>query len=94
MNIFEIMKLFRDFEKYDTYTRKCGAHDTKTQRFYAYLSKMKCVIDELQAILERHNTGIADNDGARISEHDKKALNKATTYYFKLEKRNTAAASA
>lgn len=94
MNIFEIMKLFRDFEQYGSYTRNCGAHDTKIQRFYAYLSKMKCVIDELQAILERHNTGIADNDGARISEQDKKALNKATTYYFKLEKRNTAAASA
>lgn len=94
MSIFEIMKLFRDFERYDSYTRECGATNTKTQRFYAYLSKMKCVIDELQAILEHHNTGIADHESARISEQDKKALNKATTYYFKLEKGNTAAASA
>ena len=91
MSITELLKLFHDFERYDRYTRDSGVNDTKTQRFYRYLSKMISVMEELQQILKYHSMGISDKHNTRISEHDRKALYKAATYYFKLEKRNAAA---
>lgn len=93
MNTFEIIRLFQNFERYDKYTRDYAAHDTKAQRFNDYLSKMKCVIEELQQILEYNNIGLSGNN-ISINEHEIKRLNTATTFYFKLEKRITAAAPA
>lgn len=94
MNTTEIIKLFREFERYDKYTRDYGINDTKAQRFNSYLSKMKCVIEEIQKILDNNNIDKSDNCSTTINDFEVKAVNTATTYYFKLEKHTITASSA
>lgn len=91
MNLQEIIKLFHDFERYDRQTEDYVSITSKPQRFNRYLSKQILAFDTLQQILADNDIEVMDADSVSIDEHETQKLNTMVQYYFKFEKRTSAA---
>ena len=88
MTINDILRLYKEFERYDNHKRDYPATTHKMERFNDYLNKLKSVCSALQVLLF---TGDIDTtDKLHLTEYELDNIGKAAQYFMRMEKRNPA----
>ena len=93
MHIFELLRLYREFERYDNHKRDYAVCDNKLERFYNYLSKLKSVCDKLQGLIEESEIEIFNSDSGALEEHEVKHIEQVSKLFVRLEVKRQAAAN-
>ena len=88
MNTMDILRFYRDFERYDRQTRDYSADDTKTERFNKYLSNVKIVCTALERLLQCNDIQIIDNESMSLKTNEVKAIKAVIKIHYNTEKRN------
>ena len=88
MTTYDIIRLYREFERYDKHTRDYPATTHKMERFNDYLNKLKSVCAALQVLL--FTSDIDTTDKLHLKEHELDNIGKAAQYFIRVETRTTA----
>ena len=92
MSVFDMLRLYSEFESYDRRTRKQWKYDNRIERFYNYLAELKSVCSAMQSFIETQERVIHD-DSHILYIDDINRISKVVNQFIRNEKeRQTKAA--
>ena len=92
MRTYDIIYLYREFERYDREHRDYKDTTPKLQRFIDYINKLIRVCSIMQAMIRGKDTTVIDRDYEYydLSDFEVSNIEKAADYLVRVEKRNAA----